>query len=89
MQSIKQRLQKVGSEKKMFDKMYNSFGPFEEGFKKLDWNETLSTDNLEAASECLMVTINKIKGEFSKNVTFSRKKQNLPWLNGQLWKLMK
>lgn len=69
--------------------MYNSFGPFEEGFKKLDWNETLSTDNLEAASECLMVTINKNKGEFSKNFTFSRKKQNLPWINGQLWKLMK
>ncbi len=62
---------------------------FEEEFKKLDWNEILSTDNLEAASECLMVTINKIKGEFSKNVTFSRKKQNLPWLNEQLWKLMR
>ncbi len=57
---------------------------FEEEFKKLDWNEILSTDNLEAASECLMVTINKIKGEFSKNITFSRKKQNLPWLNEQL-----
>ncbi len=33
-----------------------------------------------------MVTINKIKDEFSKNLTFTRKKQNLPWLNEQLWK---
>ncbi len=36
-----------------------------------------------------MVTINKIKGEFSKNFTFSGKKLNLPWLNEQLWKLMR
>ncbi len=54
---------------------------FEEEFKKLDWNEILSTDNLEAASVCLIVTINKIKGKFSQNFTFYRKKQNLPWLN--------
>ncbi len=49
---------------------------FEKEYKKLDWNEILSTDHLEAASEFLMVTITKIKGEFSKNVTFSRKKLN-------------
>ncbi len=54
---------------------------FEEEFKKLDLNEILSTDNLEAASACLIVTINKIKGTFCQNFTFYRKKQNLPWLN--------
>lgn len=48
----------------------------------------MSSDNLEAASKCLMTTINKVS-EFSKNVTHSRKKQNLPWLHEQLWNLMK
>jgi len=34
----------------------------EEKCKKLNWNEILSTDNLDDASECLMATINKVKG---------------------------
>lgn len=62
---------------------------FESQFQQLSWSEFLSTDNLDDASKSLMTMIDKVKSEFSKNITYSRKKQNLPWLNEQVWALMK
>ncbi len=34
---------------------------FEDELKKVDWNEILSTDNLEAASACLMVQLIRLR----------------------------
>lgn len=56
---------------------------------QLTWSEILSTEDLEVASRSIMTKVNSVKNEFSKSVTHSRKKLILPWLNEQIWSLMK
>lgn len=63
-------------------------GQFEEKLKHLDWNDVMQSGDLEQAFMYMMDSINTTKNEFSKNLYYSSK-VHLPWLNEQLWRLMK
>ena len=86
----KQRFKYQQESKKVFNIIPNRLiNYFKSQFRQLSWSEFLSPDNLDDTAESLMTMINKVKSEFSKNITYSSKKQNLPWFNEQVWALMR
>ena len=63
---------------------------FEKAIKGINWNDLLSYTDVEADSQVFLSTIQTtINGFLKKIKSKPGQKSTLPWLNGEIWKLMK
>ncbi len=62
---------------------------FEEELGQIDWQSLLSSENLETAHKIFIEELKNVRNKYTKLVGNRHRKNNLPWINEQVWMLMK
>ncbi len=62
---------------------------FEEELGQIDWQSLLFSENLETAHRIFIEELNNVRNKYTQLVGNKSRKNNLPWINEQVWMLMK